>query len=63
VDEETSKASPLKQGQTNRLLGYPVDARLLIMNADDFDMACFVPLWENGATDCALCCLVLQCPA
>lgn len=26
------------QGQTNRLLGYPEDARLLILNADDFGM-------------------------
>lgn len=26
------------RGQTNRLLGYPVDARLLILNADDFGM-------------------------
>jgi hypothetical protein len=26
------------QGQTNRLLGYPPDARLLILNADDFGM-------------------------
>ena len=26
------------QGQTNRLLGYPEDARLLIINADDFGM-------------------------
>ncbi len=25
-------------GQTNRLLGYPEDARLLIINADDFGM-------------------------
>jgi len=25
-------------GETNRLLGYPVDARLLIINADDFGM-------------------------
>jgi chitin disaccharide deacetylase len=25
-------------GQTNRLLGYPTDARLLILNADDFGM-------------------------
>ena len=24
--------------QTNRLLGYPVDARLLLINADDFGM-------------------------
>jgi predicted glycoside hydrolase/deacetylase ChbG (UPF0249 family) len=28
----------LKKGQTNLLLGYPVDARLLIINADDFGM-------------------------
>ena len=28
----------LKKGQTNRLLGYPADARLLILNADDFGM-------------------------
>ena len=30
--------TPLNKGQTNRLLGYPVDARLLIINADDFGM-------------------------
>jgi chitin disaccharide deacetylase len=28
----------LNKGQTNRLLGYPIDARLLILNADDFGM-------------------------
>ena len=28
----------LNHGQTNRLLGYPDDARLLIINADDFGM-------------------------
>ena len=28
----------MNQGQTNRLLGYPVEARLLIINADDFGM-------------------------
>lgn len=28
----------MNQGQTSRLLGYPVDARLLIVNADDFGM-------------------------
>ena len=28
----------MTKGQTNRLLGYPVDARLLIINADDFGM-------------------------
>ncbi len=28
----------LDEGQTNQLLGYPTDARLLIINADDFGM-------------------------
>jgi predicted glycoside hydrolase/deacetylase ChbG (UPF0249 family) len=28
----------VNKGQTNRLLGYPIDARLLIINADDFGM-------------------------
>src|SRR5512143_1883663 len=28
----------LNKGQANRLLGYPADARLLIVNADDFGM-------------------------
>ena len=28
----------LESGRTNRLLGYPPDARLLIINADDFGM-------------------------
>jgi predicted glycoside hydrolase/deacetylase ChbG (UPF0249 family) len=32
------RGEPLNKGQTNRLLGYPVDARLLIINADDFGM-------------------------
>ena len=29
---------PLKPGRANRILGYPADARLLILNADDFGM-------------------------
>ena len=33
-----SEVTRLNKGQTNRLLGYPVDARLLIINADDFGM-------------------------
>ena len=28
----------MPHSQTNRLLGYPADARLLIVNADDFGM-------------------------
>ena len=35
LDKKTSMAP---NGQTNRLLGYPADARLLIVNADDFGM-------------------------
>jgi predicted glycoside hydrolase/deacetylase ChbG (UPF0249 family) len=35
LDKKTSMVST---GQTNRLLGYPADARLLIVNADDFGM-------------------------
>jgi chitin disaccharide deacetylase len=30
--------TPLNKNQTNRLLGYPADARLLILNADDLGM-------------------------
>jgi chitin disaccharide deacetylase len=30
--------STVPKGETNRLLGYPADARLLIINADDFGM-------------------------
>src|SRR5260370_33777815 len=33
---ETSKMTQSQSSQTNRLLGYPDDARLLIINADDF---------------------------
>jgi predicted glycoside hydrolase/deacetylase ChbG (UPF0249 family) len=35
---ENSEDTILNPGQTNRLLGYPADARLLIINADDFGM-------------------------
>jgi predicted glycoside hydrolase/deacetylase ChbG (UPF0249 family) len=35
---ETGEMTVLNKGQTNRLLGYPVDARLLVLNADDFGM-------------------------
>jgi YdjC-like protein len=34
----------LNKGQTNRLLGYPVAARLLILNADNFGM-CHAISW------------------
>lgn len=51
--------------QTNELLGYPPDARLLILNADDFGMC----LAENEATIQAIkrglassCTLMVPCP-
>lgn len=40
----------LNTSRTNRLLGYPSDARLLILNADDFGMCHSV----NDAVICAL---------
>jgi predicted glycoside hydrolase/deacetylase ChbG (UPF0249 family) len=55
----------LNNGQTNRLLGYPVDARLLIINADDFGMchavneAIFRAL-QNGVLRTAT--LMVPCP-
>ncbi len=33
-----SKMTLINKSQTNRLLGYPADARLLLINADDFGM-------------------------
>jgi predicted glycoside hydrolase/deacetylase ChbG (UPF0249 family) len=36
--QERNAVTLLKRGQTNQLLGYPEDARLLIINADDFGM-------------------------
>jgi predicted glycoside hydrolase/deacetylase ChbG (UPF0249 family) len=52
-------------GQTNRLLGYPADARLLIVNADDFGMchavneAIFRTLKEGIARSTSL---MVPCP-
>src|ERR1700760_1900815 len=34
--QETRKMTPSLSSQTNRLLGFPDDARVLIINADDF---------------------------
>jgi predicted glycoside hydrolase/deacetylase ChbG (UPF0249 family) len=55
----------LNEGQTNRLLGYPPDARLLIINADDFGMchavneAIFRTLMEGVARSTTL---MVPCP-
>jgi predicted glycoside hydrolase/deacetylase ChbG (UPF0249 family) len=37
-NEEINSMTLINPGQTNRLLGYPIDARILIINADDFGM-------------------------
>jgi chitin disaccharide deacetylase len=47
---EIGQGTQLSRGQTNRLLGYPVEARLLIINADDFGMCNAI----NEAIFCAL---------
>jgi chitin disaccharide deacetylase len=53
------------KGQTNRLLGYPPDARLLIVNADDFGMCHAVNeavfrAFQNGLLRSAT--LMVPCP-
>jgi len=51
---------PLQQSETNRLLGYPADARLLILNADDLGMchavneAIFTTLKQGVVTSTSL---------
>ncbi|MBN1584452.1 MAG: ChbG/HpnK family deacetylase [Anaerolineae bacterium] len=53
------------KGQANQLLGYPADARLLIVNADDFGMchavneAIFRALQEGIACSTSL---MVPCP-
>lgn len=55
----------LHKGQTNRLLGYPADARLLIVNADDFGLcrsitdAIFLTLTEGMVSSTTL---MMPCP-
>ena len=52
-------------GQTNRLLGYPADARLLLINADDFGMchavneAIIRTLRDSIVTSCSI---MVPCP-
>jgi predicted glycoside hydrolase/deacetylase ChbG (UPF0249 family) len=55
----------LNKGQTNRLLGYPTDARLLIINADDFGMcnsvnAAVIRALEHGTLRSTT--LMVPCP-
>ena len=55
----------LAKGQTNRLLGYPDDTRLLIVNADDFGMchsvnAAIIALLSGGVA-CSTS-LMVSCP-
>jgi len=51
--------------QTNRLLGYPADARLLIINADDLGMCHSVNVAIFGALQAGIACsttLMVPCP-
>ena len=55
----------MSRGQTNRLIGYPSDARLLIINADDFGMchsvnAAIFRAFEEGLLHSAT--LMVPCP-
>lgn len=55
----------ISQGQVNRLLGFPSDARLLIINADDFGMchsvnAAIFDALETGSASSAT--LMVPCP-
>jgi predicted glycoside hydrolase/deacetylase ChbG (UPF0249 family) len=55
----------LNQGQTNRLLGYPVHTRLLIINADDFGMChavneAVIRAFQNGVLRSTT--LMVPCP-
>jgi len=55
----------LTKGQTNRLLGYPADARLLIINADDFGMCNSVNEAIFGVLQEGIACsttLMVPCP-
>lgn len=63
--DSVGRASEAGQGQTNRILGYPDDARLLIVNADDFGMchavneAVFLGLTEGVVSSTSL---MVPCP-
>jgi predicted glycoside hydrolase/deacetylase ChbG (UPF0249 family) len=55
----------LTNGQTNRLLGYPADARLLMINADDFGMCNSINEAIFGTLKEGLVCstsLMVPCP-
>lgn len=56
---------PAHFGQANQLLGYPPEARLLIINADDFGMChavntAIIQAWQNGILQSAT--LMIPCP-
>ncbi|MFF3735228.1 polysaccharide deacetylase family protein [Streptomyces sp. NPDC002476] len=66
MDETTGPAAVTPAEQSSELLGYPPDARLLIVNCDDFGMypainAAVIESIEDGiATSCSL---MVPCPA
>ncbi|MCC8482452.1 polysaccharide deacetylase family protein [Streptomyces globisporus] len=65
MDEASAPASVVSSEQSSELLGYPADARLLIVNCDDFGMypainaAVIESIEEGVATSCSL---MVPCP-
>ncbi|WP_405189483.1 ChbG/HpnK family deacetylase [Streptomyces anulatus] len=65
MDEASASASVVSSGLSSELLGYPSDARLLIVNCDDFGMypainAAVIESIEEGIA--GSCSLMVQCP-
>ncbi|MFI9329337.1 polysaccharide deacetylase family protein [Kitasatospora sp. NPDC052868] len=66
MDEANNPSAVTPAGQSSELLGYPPDARLLIVNCDDFGMypainAAVVESVEEGIA--SSCSLMVPCPA
>ncbi|MFF2233722.1 polysaccharide deacetylase family protein [Streptomyces anulatus] len=65
MDEASAPASVVSSGLSSELLGYPADARLLIVNCDDFGMypainAAVIESIEEGIA--SSCSLMVPCP-
>lgn len=65
MDEASARASVVSSGLSSELLGYPPDARLLIVNCDDFGMypavnAAVIESIEEGVA--SSCSLMVPCP-
>jgi len=61
--EGARKMSQVQKSETNKLLGYPADARLLIINADDFGMCHAInAAILRSLTDGVVCSTTLMVP-